>query len=108
MATRKLVSPQGDVLGTITYPDDIEARLQHFGGRLPISTLPRMALTFEPHDPTESMIMSWEIVEAYGMGMRGAVMVRGISLEEFEKLPGFSFAAGAGYLRYALGRGTTP
>lgn len=108
MATRKLVSPQGDVLGMITYPDDIEARRQHLGGRITIATTSKTWATFDPQASAESTITHWEIVDAYGMKVSGAVMVRGISLEEFEKQHGFSFAAGAGYLRYALGRGTTP
>ena len=91
--TFKLQSYRGAVLGTITVPERW-AKFLHTRGSYEFC----IAITLRSiHDDTEATLRQAVLTtsECYP----GAVELIGCSLEEFERVPGCSFAPGAAYLR---------
>jgi hypothetical protein len=104
MATRKLVSRKGTILGTITFPDHWVPRMEEYRGS---------AVRFHYESPEERASLRRFLAPATGheihlqrvagivqsWGMRDAVELLDITPEEFETMPGCSFAPGAAYMR---------
>lgn len=94
---RKLYGPRGTLLGTIGYPAWLDDELRLRGGAR-FAVLPEIRL---PADRGTEMVvpdirhgvLTWEWREA------GAVRLDGMTLEEWERIPGHTFSPGAGYLR---------
>lgn len=102
-ATFKLESEKGTLLGTVTIPFDWADRLRNRGG------------VCEFYLPSASPIMSWDKLPDPTNPVftikRGALFTSpkyyspqtlhlyGVTLEEFETIPGCSFAPSAAYLR---------
>jgi len=91
--TFKLQSYRGAILGTITVPERWAMFLHTRGSyEFCIAITPRSI-----YDDTESTLR--QAVLATSECHPGAVELIGCSLEEFERVPGCSFAPGAAYLR---------
>ncbi|MGI4943677.1 MAG: hypothetical protein ACRYHQ_24450 [Janthinobacterium lividum] len=97
----KLISPRDTVLGTITIPHSMANALD---AHETVNFLP-------PYEPPGYMLPDPGIAPAprfhFGTLLRsytvqGGVMLRGLSIEQFERMPGCAFAPGAAYLRSLL------
>lgn len=97
--TRKLVSPRGTLLGTITYPEWGERQLQQRG----VWQFPFMIETpVRWYDPSQDPGIGGMVYYCCLEKAQGGVMLSGCSLEQFETIHGCSFAPGAAYLRSLL------
>lgn len=94
----KLVSAKGTLLGVLTVPDWIA---DMFSSRDFIQFPIRKPLRFELFDENKAPKMTSlaALCKSYEWEWSDAVQVRGVSIEELEKQPGFSFAPSAAYLR---------
>ena len=100
-ATYKLVSRKGTLLGTITIPDYEDQILRQQGG-VQIAYMPCLATYtgISPSSPVvPEMVQVVTIHRSYCYEHHDAVEMYGVTLEEFEKMPGYSFAPSAAYLR---------
>lgn len=102
-ATRKLYSRMGTVLGTVSYPAHWDEVIRN--GR-PVSFVADPAGR-SPWDYLEYLHANQDLTFSYGTlepcwRITGAVMLHGITPEQFEQVRGCSFAPGAGYLRSLL------
>lgn len=100
---RKLYGPKGTLLGTVVYPRELDDLLRRHGSAR-FAILPELGAITErvelaPLDLQKGQL-SWEWRE------QGAVRLYGISLEEWEKIPGHSFAPSAAYLRSIIEGGS--
>lgn len=97
----KLVSVKGTLLGTVTIPGHVATHLHRRGYAQFYMPVP--------------MPTVWDVVQNADFTVRvgtlellrygdhpGAVCLHGLTLEEFEQIPGYAFAPGAGYLRSLL------
>lgn len=107
MASRKLYSPTGTYLGVVTYPDHLERYLREHGnaqfhGDKPPSAdeLIAMLTSRAPVAATERKIGRLAFRHDY----EGGVTLHGVSIEEFEELPGFAFAPSMTYIRSLIGK----
>ena len=100
MLQAKLVSPHDTLLGTITYPPEWHDNL-HGRGYVNVAYLrPRdLHVILEERVDSATMVRSFTIVLARHSDFPDAVRLLGVTLEEFEQIPGCSFAPGAAYLR---------
>lgn len=98
----KLVSRRGTLLGTITFPADWEDRLLHEGvTRFAAQKWDDVVRYLPPPGVSEEVPpirIGALYLERIGPNA-GAVCLHGLTPEEFEALPGCTFAPGAGYLR---------
>ena len=108
MATRKLVSRKGTLLGTITFPDHWMERWQSSSLRgesvWMFAIIPPMTLRSYT-DMSADLQVSFKqggLSRAFSYQYPDALELHGVTLEEFEQVPGCSFAPGAGYLRSLL------
>lgn len=98
--TRKLVSRTGTLLGTITYPADWEMSRRRYGGRIRLAAWAPLKLSFAEMSPDETVaVRDFGISDAHDWHFPDAVMLWGMTPEEFEKQPGCSFSPSAAYLR---------
>lgn len=97
----KLVSSKDTLLGSVTFPGPWEAQLER-AGYINFMAEPRFDVrqTFGAMAADEApTIRHARIANAPWSKYAGAVVLHGITLEEFEKLDGCTFSPGAGYLR---------
>ena len=102
----KLVSRKGTLLGTVSIPDGAAQYLHdrsHYFAKM--SVLPRLRLPPYPSPEVSALVDVQTVTFVRSHAYRDAIEIHGISLEEFEKLPGCSFAPGAGYLRSIVTEG---
>ena len=98
-ATRKLYSGKGVVLGTITYPAEWELYIRKRGG-ITVRFAEAMLGFYDPSAHISPSIRTFALFLHYGnQAEREGLQLQGITLEEFEKQPGCSFAPSAAYLR---------
>lgn len=100
-ATHKLVSAKGTLLGTITIPNREDQLLRERGG-VQIAYMAGLSLLAMGYDPYASVPETTQIVTIHRSDCseyRDAVAMYGVTLEEFERMPGYSFAPSAAYLR---------
>lgn len=93
---RKLYSAKGTYLGVVTYPQKWDDQLQAFGSaRVRIESAPRA------HDSQGGVATenARTFVLAHAPWEAGAVMLQGITPEQFERLPLCSFEISISYLR---------
>ena len=111
MNTFKLASRKGTLLGTVTVPDDVAEYLNGERGQrdyASMAVLPRLPFLYPPQpEDVPGMLGVMTVTFRRSYYMRDAIEIHGISLEEFEKLPGCSFSPGAGYLRSVVTEGNT-
>lgn len=103
MTTHKLISAKGTLLGTITYPEYWEMeRNSHRGS---VRRAYCLGLSFREMQADVAIplmtptVKQFVIERGHSFDYPDAVMLWGITPEEFEQMPGCSFAPGAGYLR---------
>ncbi len=94
----KLVSVKGTLLGTVTIPKHWADALKD-RGEVRFATTPSIPSWCEAGRVAPFELYQGALYVDYSSGIYGAVMLLGVSLEEFEKLEGCSFIPGAGYLR---------
>jgi hypothetical protein len=101
MALFKLVSRDGEILGTIGVPESVKEALSSFL-RVSVAAIPEMNLfvTGDAFTSSSPSITHFSIARSYSQ--HGAVMLDGISLEDFEKLPDCWFSPSAAYIRAHL------
>ncbi|SRR5712691_3679456 len=96
MRTYKLCSARGSLLGVIGVPDEIGDWIERRDvARAPY--YPGLPVCVHWRDADIIDIKSVTIVRSHHRP--GAVEIHGMSLEEVEQMPGFSFAPSAAYLR---------
>jgi len=89
----KLESPSGTLLGTITIP-------AHWAERLRERTMIQFPLSsLSDYDTDEGVLLRCGMLAQSTGNYRDALMLFGITPEEFERLPGCAFMPGAAYLR---------
>lgn len=96
--TRKLYSRKGTLLGSVSYPrhwDEYLREQNYF--RFAI----RPKLSWNDAEPSAPLDIRTGEMTLYP-GERGAVMIYGVTPEEFETLPGCSFSPSAAYIRSLL------
>lgn len=102
--TWKLVNNRDDtVLGTVTFPDHWEARLTSPTGWVRVAFPLEMDLSVYWKKDFDMTVPQRSFVIERSHRVKGAVQLHGATPEEFEKIPGCSFAPGAAYLRSLLG-----
>ena len=108
MNTFKLASRKGTLLGTVTVPDDVAEYLNGERGQRDYASMEvLLRLPFPQPEGVPGILSITAAVFQRSYYMRDAIEIHGISLEEFEKLPGCSFSPGAGYLRSVVTEGNT-
>lgn len=100
---RKLVSRKGTLLGTVTFPshwgETIEAQEGvRFHLRKPLRISDMLA-----DASVEALIQTGVLYKAHDYIHRDALILDGVTLEEFEAMPGCSFSPSAAYLRSIIG-----
>jgi hypothetical protein len=97
MCTLKLASPKGTLLGSVTFPAFWLSYL-NVSGVVEFSTVGDLGTVFRDHGVVGQVVLARGVLER-SQHVPDAVVLSGMSLEEFERLPGCSFAPGAAYLR---------
>ena len=93
----KLASPKGTILGTITIPCHV-AEMFEKEYQVPVYMPPKWLASYQEwrnDTPIETNMM----VLTRSYAVPGALELWGTSIEEFEKLDGYSFSPSAAYLR---------
>jgi hypothetical protein len=99
LATRKIYSQKGTLLGTVTYPEEWDSQVVQRGGF-------RIAFFVDKRSIRELLetdaiavpdVRTLLIVPS--VHEKGAVKIIGVSMEEFEQMPFCSFQPGASYIR---------
>ena len=94
----KLESSNGTLLGTITIPLNWAEKLRE-RGEVQFALSPTTGFGGDADEPM--MLRTGLLAKSFG-NHPDALMLFGITLEEFERLPGCSFMPGAGYLRSVI------
>jgi hypothetical protein len=97
MCILKLASPTGTLLGSVTFPDLWLSYLNVFGV-VEFSTIGYLGAVFRDHGVMGTVVLARGVLER-SRHIPDAVVLSGMSLEEFERQLGCSFAPGAAYLR---------
>jgi hypothetical protein len=94
----KLVSPLGTLLGLVYMPAFVAEEMKKYPAL--ISPVPISDLDFVLKMRTEEIVKKFSPGKLeYSHLFGGSVMLSNMSVEELEKIPGFSFCPGAGYMR---------
>ena len=101
--TRKLISRRGTLLGTVTIPASWAEAIDR-DRLLRFYRPPARLLTYSAETVPETIAVGI-LALAHHIEYPAAVILHGLTPEEFETLPGCSFAPGAAYLRSLLGDG---
>lgn len=94
---RKLYSRKGTLIGSVSFPRHWDEYLRE-QGYFRFALRPKLSFN---DDPSEIPDVRTGEMSLYP-GERGAVVIRGVTLEEFETIPGCSFAPSAAYIRSLL------
>jgi len=103
----KLVSLKGTLLGVLTIPDRIadmlvERDFVRFPLVKPLDVAANLRAMMSNSAPEAAFDQIAVICRSYKWEWNDAVQIHGVSLEELERQPGFSFAPGIGYLRSVI------
>jgi hypothetical protein len=87
----------GTLLGGVTFPD-IWLSYLNVSGMIEFSTVGELGAVFRDQGVVGPVVLAQGVLER-SRHIPDAVVLSGMSLEEFERQPGCSFAPGAAYLR---------
>jgi len=97
--TRKLYSRAGTVLGTVTYPAELDLYIRKQRG-VRVRFAAAMPGFYDPAVHISPTVRTFELfLHSGNHAEKEGLQLQGITLEEFERQPGCSFAPSAAYLR---------